>query len=99
MNLIHLVFYIIIIMNAIRILDIFKRIYFTHVNQPLGRWSNHNYKQTLLKIKYANEDNCGISGISGNNYNNYKNTRQIQKNEFDDNEYIYIMGYESTQNN
>jgi hypothetical protein len=80
-------------MNAIRIFDIFKRIYFTPLNKPLGRWSNnHNYKQTLLKIKYATEDNCGISG-------NYKNTRQIQKNEFDDNEYIYIMGYESTQSN
>jgi hypothetical protein len=83
-------------MNAIRILDIFKRIYFTPVNQPLGRWNNHNYNQTLLKIKYANEDNCGISGISGNNY---KNTTQIQKNDLDDNQYIYIMGYESTQHN
>ena len=80
-------------MNARRIFDIFKRIYFMPVNQHLGRWNNHNYKQTLLKIKYANEDNCGISGISA------KNITQIQKNDFNDNEYIYIMGYESTQNN
>jgi hypothetical protein len=26
---------------------------------PLGRWGLHNAKQTSLKIKYANEDNCG----------------------------------------
>jgi len=81
---------IIITMNATRILDIFKRIYFTNINPSLGRWNIHNYSQTTLKIKYANEDNCGISG------NNYKNTIEIQKNnELDDNEYIYIMGYES----
>jgi hypothetical protein len=81
-------------MNArIRILDIFKCIYFTPLNQPLGRWNNHNYKQTALKIKYATEDNCGISG------NNYKNSSQIQKVALDDNEYIYMMGYESTQHN
>lgn len=82
-------------MNAKRILDIFKRMYFTPVNQPLGRWNiNNNYKQTMLKIKYANEDNCGISGI------NYINTPQKQtnneiNNEIDDNLYIYFMGYES----
>ena len=86
----YLVFYIIIIMNATRIIDMFKRIYSTHNILTLGRWNNHNYKQTTLKIKYANEDNCGISG------NNYKNTRQIQKNnELDDDQYIYIMGYDS----
>jgi hypothetical protein len=28
---------------------------------PLGRWNIHNYKETTLKIDYANEDNCGIS--------------------------------------
>jgi hypothetical protein len=80
-------------MNATRILDIFKRIYSTHNNPNLGRWNIHNYRQTTLKIKYANEDNCGISG------NNYKNTIEIQKNnELDDNEYIYVMGYESVHN-
>ena len=74
-------------MNAKRILDIFKRMYFTPVNQPLGRWNiNNNYKQTMLKIKYANEDNCGISG------NKYKN-------ETDEDQYIYMMGYESTHHN
>ena len=28
---------------------------------PLGRWNIHNYKETTLKIDYANADNCGIS--------------------------------------
>ena len=85
-------------MNPTRILDIFKRVCFTQANVPLGRWKIHNYRQTGLKIRYANEDNCGISGI------NYTNTTQkIQKqrnNELDDNdnEYIYIMGYESVHN-
>lgn len=81
-------------MNATaRILNIFKRMNFTPLSQPLGRWNNHNYTQTLLKIKYATEDNCGISG------NDYKNTTQMQKKESDDNQYIYMMGYESTQHN
>ena len=78
-------------MNATRILDIFKRMHFTQGNMhmPLGRWKIHNNKQTNLKIKYANEDNCGISGIS------YKKTTQIQTNNVDDMQYIYSMGYES----
>jgi hypothetical protein len=60
---------------------------------PLGRWKIHNNTQTNLKIKYANEDNCGISGIQ------YKNTKKIQRNnESDDNQYIYSMGYESVHN-
>ena len=80
-------------MNHTRILDIFKRVYLTHVNVPLGRWKSHNHGQTILKIKYATEDNCGISGIT------YINTPQKQtNNEIDDNLYIYIMGYESVHN-
>ena len=80
-------------MNATaRILKMFKRIYFTPLTPPLGRWNNHNYTQTVLKIKYATEDNCGISG------NDYKNATQTQKKELDDNEYIYMMGYESIHN-
>ena len=53
-----------------------------HIKSPLGRWNIHNNRETNLKIKYANEDNCGISG------NNYK----IKKNNDidDDNIYIYI---------
>ena len=78
-------------MNAKRISDIFKRLYLTNATPSLGRWNNHNYTQTTLKIKYANEDNCGVSG------NLYKNTTiLIQKNnEMNDNELIYDMGYES----
>ncbi len=87
-------------MNATRILDIFKRTYLVHIKAPLGhikaplgRWNIHNNKETTLKIKYANEDNCGISG------NNYKNITQIQDNyDIDDNEFIYRMGYESVPN-
>lgn len=80
-------------MNARHILDIFKRASSLHNKSPLGRWNIHNHKETTLKIKYANEDNCGISG------NNYKNTTQIQKKyDYDDNKYIYIMGYESVHN-
>ena len=83
-------------MNPKRILDIFKRVCFTKANVPLGRWKIHNYRQTGLKIKYANEDNCGISGI---NYTNTTQKTQIQtNNQSDDNEYIYIMGYESVHN-
>jgi len=81
-------------MNARRILDIFKHVFLTKSTPPtLGRWNIHNHRETMLKIKYANEDNCGISG------NNSKNTKKIQKNNvLDDNQYIYMMGYESIHN-
>ena len=80
-------------MNATRILNMFKQTSLPHVKAPLGRWNIHNHRETVLKIKYANEDNCGISG------NNSKNTTKMQKNNvLDDNKYIYMMGYESTHN-
>ena len=77
-------------MNATRILDIFRRASSSHIKAPLGRWNIHNNTETTLKIKYANEDNCGVSG------NNYKNIteRQKQENDIDDKEYMYVMGYE-----
>ena len=61
------------------------------VNPPLGRWNIHNYSETTLKVKYANEDNCGAS------CHNYQKTTQIQQNNRSDehNEYVYMMGYES----
>jgi hypothetical protein len=65
------------------IIENFHRSFLPHVKPCLGRWNIHNYRQTMLKIKYANEDNCGISG-------NYKNNKLD-----DNNEYIYMMGYES----
>lgn len=58
---------------------------------PLGRWNIHNYKETSLKIKYANEDNCGVCCN-----NDIINVKKI--NDSDDNEYIYAMGYESVHN-
>ena len=80
-------------MNATRILTMFKQTSLTHVKAPLGQWNIHNHRETTLKIKYANEDNCGISG------NNYKNMVQIQeKNKVDDDQYMYSMGYESVHN-
>jgi hypothetical protein len=81
-------------MNARRILHIFKKVFLTQNKSPtLGRWNINNDRETILKIKYANEDNCGISG------NNSKNTTKIQKNNMlNDNQYIYMMGYESIHN-
>ena len=76
-----------------RILDVVKHGIVTQKKPILGRWNMHNERETILKIKYANEDNCGISG------NNHKNTRQIQNNyDIDDKQYIYSMGYESVHN-
>jgi hypothetical protein len=80
-------------MNAARILDIFIHTISSQIKVPLGRWNIHNHKETMLKFKYANEDNCGISG------NNLKNIKQMQTNNVLDNDnnnqYIYMMGYES----
>ena len=92
-NILHISDYITIIMTASRILNIFKQTSLTHGKASLGRWNIHNHRETALKIKYANEDNCGISG------NNYKNTPLIQENvAYDDDQYIYSMGYESAHN-
>jgi hypothetical protein len=77
-------------MNLKSISEIFKRTMVSNVKTPLGRWNINNYRETTLKIKYATEDNCGIS------YSNYKNIIKIKENELnDDNKYIYMMGYES----
>jgi hypothetical protein len=67
---------------SIKIIDeMFKRMIKIPVKTPLGRWNIHNGEQTTLKIKYATEDNCGVSCP----------TLQLQK----DDKYIYMMGYES----
>jgi hypothetical protein len=47
--------------TTMNFINTFKRLYFQHSKTPLGRWNIHNYKETTLKIDYANEDNCGIS--------------------------------------
>ena len=89
-------------MNTRRIIDIFKRVCFAEVKKtPLGRWNIHNYKQTALKIRYANEDNCGTCGT----YNYNINTTQIQENNKynqlseSDKLYIYMMGLDSVPDN
>ena len=47
----------------------------------------HNSEETTLKIKYANEDNCGVcDSIS---------LEAPQKKMIDEDEYIFLMGYES----
>ena len=74
-------------MKFITIIEMLKLASTSHVSQPLGRWNINNYSQSMLKLKYATEDNCGISQTQ-------------QNNEFDDdNKYIYMMGYESMHDN
>lgn len=70
-------------MNIRSVIDIFKRV--SHVKTPLGRWNIHNYSETILKVKYATEDNCGV-------VHNIKQKKEFEK---DNDEYIYMMGYES----
>ena len=69
-------------MNAKRIIELFKRVSLKHVKTPLGRWNIHNYKETTLKIKYANEDNCGVC---------------CNENKESDDLYMYSMGYGGTK--
>ena len=81
-------------MNASRsIINVFKCAFSPHIKTPLGRWNIHNYGETALKIKYATEDNCGIYS-----YNYKNNTAPRQEEELRDNDenYLYVMGYEST---
>lgn len=52
-------------MNLKVITDIIRRWSSSQVKTPLGRWNiNNNNRETTLKIKYANEDNCGMSYIT-----------------------------------
>jgi hypothetical protein len=77
-------------MNNGRIIKIFQHVFSPHVKTPLGRWNIHNHAETALKIKYANEDNCGVSS--------HKNTTQENDEKSYHTDYIYFMGYESTHN-
>jgi hypothetical protein len=69
--------------------SILKKIFIPQVTPMLGRWNRNNYKETALKIKYANEDNCGVCCGSENT------VEAPQNNNIDETEYIYLMGYES----
>jgi len=75
-------------MNFISIIRSLKNTSLPQVKTPLGRWKIHNDKETKLKIKYATEDNCGLSYIKSKNIT-------MQNIELNDNEYMYMMGFES----
>ena len=61
-------------MNARTIWSLFK-VQKSH----LGRWTVHNTRETDLKIKYANEDNCGISGYKARKEESYIYMMSIHK--------------------
>ncbi len=88
-------------MNA-RIFEIFKLQFRPPVKILLGRWNIHNQLQTKLKIKYANEDNCGTCGEYNKNLLpiqiKYDSDTTIQ-NEVLDELYVYMMGSESIPDN
>jgi hypothetical protein len=67
-------------MNVRTMLALFK--FPRQVNLPLGRWMVHTPRETSLKIKYANEDNCYVSCM------------HVKEDPLD-HKYIYMMGYES----
>ena len=73
-----------------RIFEIIKNQFQPPIKILLGRWNIHNQSQTKLKIRYANEDNCGtcstnILPIKAD----YKDNNINQPEEFDE-LYIYI---------
>lgn len=77
------------------------------VRTPLGRWSVDNHRQTMLKIQYANEDNCGSCGDSNIDNNSNSNSNidsNIDSNNQgnrvfdianDDEVYLFMMGVET----
>ena len=75
-------------MNIKTVSEIFKRLTSSQAKTPLGRWNiSNNNKENTLKIRYANEDNCGVC------YHNYtKRNKELDN----DKKYIYMMGYESS---
>lgn len=66
------------------VIEIIKRSSLPHVKTPLGRWNIHNYSETTLKIKYANEDNSF-----------YNHKIYIKLDNDDPQDIIYMMGYDS----
>jgi len=77
------------------LINIFKYAFIPHMKTPLGRWNIHNYTETTLKIKYANEDNCGVCSSNNIVQEQVQLKQQEQINKLDDKEYIYMMGFES----
>ena len=82
-------------MNARHIISLFTNAFRAPVQHPLGRWNIHSHKQTMLKIQYANEDNCGTCGEYDYNSNQIE-TKPERNQEFDEDEqYVYMMGLET----
>jgi len=77
------------------LINIFKYAFIPHMKTPLGRWNIHNYTETTLKIKYANEDNCGVCSSNNIVQEQVQLKQPEQINKLDDKEYIYMMGFES----
>ena len=68
------------------VIEIIKRSSLPHVKTPLGRWNIHNYSETTLKVKYANEDNS---------FYNHKKHVSSKLDDDDPLDIIYMMGYDS----
>jgi hypothetical protein len=62
------------------IIQVLRRAYSPHEKLALGRWNIENCSE--LKIKYANEDNCGISCSNNAAINIQKQTKH--RDEFND---------------
>jgi hypothetical protein len=71
-------------MNISYITRLFKKESFAKT--ALGRW-NINYKESMIKTKYATEDNCYLT------FNHTENKIKCQTNTEDN--YIFMMGYDS----
>jgi hypothetical protein len=79
--------------------NIFKHLFFQQVKTPLGRWNINNFRQTSLKIRYANEDNCGTCGEYYKNTTKNSENNEYKQNEELEKQYIYMMGSESLPDN
>ena len=92
------------------IIKTFKHFLFHRAKLPLGRWNIHNHKETTIKIQYANEDNCGVCHSQNiiktpnpirfyqkeTKHRNILKTKTKPANDaFDDNKYLFMMGFES----
>lgn len=63
----------------------------SNLKVPLGRWNILNHDKSMLKVKYATEDNCFMSS-----HNRGSNVEDLAIKE--EKKYIHMMGYESVHN-
>jgi len=61
----------------------------------LGRWNILNHNKTILKVKYATEDNCFMTYHSYTNTITNTNKQSLNSEEKSEINYIHMMGYES----